>query len=648
MNDQNDDSLRAVLQTHKILVDTCFLLHNGFETFLVGHQDIFSTNRILVPQTVLRELNTLRSRKPELAARIDRVLEVLKQHESLIDVRGEPGDADCTADQVLSRVVEQHIGRVNLLVLTNDRTLAEWIYQKKRAPCFRTRTSLLIAHFPHGARSPKIWRPSSLRNAGSEPQALRSKTSLQDLPPSRSRGGWAVKPFAVATQLAPDLEKPLSPAISLSQGAVVRTASGTKVLLSHELASGGEGVVFRTDQPGLVCKIYHPEKLTVGKKNKIELMTTRQIPDPTICWPKEAVYDVQGMFRGFLMPEARGEPLARGLFIPKLWLQKHPDWTRRESVALALTILEKINNLHEINVLLGDINPFNILVVDEDTVYFVDCDSYQVEGYPCPVGSINFVAPELQGKDFRQCLRTLEHELFAIATLLFMIMIPGKSPYSHQGGTDGAENIRKMHFPYPFKTRRAKNIAMGPWRFCWSHLSPKLKEAFYHSFHRDYRDFPRVKVEEWIALFKQYKRILENPFKVFRGPHPQVGCFDLDILPQNYFYIEKDGEILPKPLPPEGKTDLMLQQEAMVGAAQGSASNSYRQRPVVYARSQAPKRKRAQRPSTSVSQQPKSGWGWAIGGAIGGALVGSAFGPVGMLVGALVGGAVGHSLDDNS
>lgn len=648
MHNGSHDDLRTILQTHKILVDTCFLLHEGFDTFLIGHQDIFSTNRILVPQTVLRELIALRSKKPELAARIDHVLEVLKKHESLIDVRGEPGDADCPADQVLSRVVEQHLGRVNLLLLTNDRALAEWVYEKKRAPCFQTRTSLLVAYFPRGGRSPRIWRPSELRVAGYVAPPGTSNISPHHVRPFRSPRRWAVKPFAVATQLAPDLEKPLSSGISLSQGAVVRTAGGTKVLLSHELASGGEGVVFRTDQPGLVCKIYHPQKLTVGKKNKIELMTTRQIPDPTVCWPKEAVYDLQGVFRGFLMPEARGEPLARGLFIPKPWLQKHPNWTRRESVALALAILEKINNLHKINVLLGDINPFNILVVDENTVYFVDCDSYQVEGYPCPVGSINFIAPELQGKDLRQCLRTLEHELFAVATLLFMIMVPGKSPYSHQGGTDGAENIRKMHFPYPFRTRRAENIAMGPWRFCWSHLSPELKEAFYHSFHQEYRGFPRVKVEQWIALFRQYKKILDNPVKVFRGPRPQVGRFDLDILPQNYFYIEKDGEILPRALPPEGKTDLILQQEYMVRAAQETAGKVYRPRPIVYAQSQVARTKAARRPAARVVQQGKVGWGWAIGGAIGGALVGSAFGPVGMLVGALIGGVVAHTLDDNS
>jgi len=638
MDDTKPDDLKRVLRTHKVLADTSFLLQEGFASFIYQYRETLSSNPILVPSRVLEELNALRRKKPTLATRIDATLKLLKENQSLIDIRGEPSDSNCTADQVISRVVEQHIGRVDLLILTNDRALANWIYGKKRSPCFRTNSSLLVAFFPRGATSPKIWRDTKGTFTVRSPK-------LTD--------GWCVTPFAPPTAVAPNLETPLACTIRLSPGDFVHTRDGTKVLLAAELASGGEGTVFQTNQTGLVCKIYHERKLTVGKKNKVELMTTRQIPDSTICWPKEPVYDADGVFRGFLMPHARGEPLARGLFIPKAWQEKHPEWTRRESVRLALTILRKIKNLHAINVLLGDINPFNILVVDPDTAYFVDCDSYQVEGFPCPVGSINFVAPEIQGKDFREFLRTVEHELFAVATLLFMIMVPGKSPYSHQGGTDGADNIRKMHFPYPFKERRAENIAMGPWRFCWSHLSPKLKEAFYRSFHRDYRNYSRITVDEWISLFEEYKRILDNPEKVFRGPRPQVGRFDLDILPQNYFYMEKDGKVVPRSLPPDGKTDLILQQEFMVSTAlrdfcrtktQGARSVPSRPR----TRSQYAKSIRHPQARPPVQQQKQTGWGYKVGGAIVGAVVGSFVGPGGMLLGAIIGGTIGHFIDQDN
>ena len=99
------------------------------------------------------------------------------------------------------------------------------------------------------------------------------------------------------------------------------------------------------------------------------------------------------------------------------------------------------------NIIIGDINPLNILVKSPTEVYFVDTDSYQVENYPCPVGTIEFTPPELQGKNYETFLRSFENEYFAIATLVFMILLPGKSPYTQQGGGDPAANIRAMEFP---------------------------------------------------------------------------------------------------------------------------------------------------------------------------------------------------------
>ena len=256
------------------------------------------------------------------------------------------------------------------------------------------------------------------------------------------------------------------------------------------------------------------------------------------------------------MPRASGEPLGHGLFIPTVWLSKQPNWTRKDSVRLAISILEGIEYLHRMKVLLGDINPMNILVRDANGVFFVDCDSYQVEGFPCPVGSINFVAPEIQGQDFTRFLRTPEHELFAVATLVFMIMMPGKPPYSHQGGADGAANIKKMHFPYPLGEKASREAPEGAWRFCWSHLNRALKEAFYSSFDSASQGQPRVKVSDWLQLFKNYEFTLSKIANVFTGPKPAVG-YDLCLLPQNKrYWQDDDGVVRPYPIPQDGETDL--------------------------------------------------------------------------------------------
>lgn len=202
------------------------------------------------------------------------------------------------------------------------------------------------------------------------------------------------------------------------------------------------------------------------------------------------------------MPKASGRELGKTLFIKDLFLKYFPNWTKRETIILCLNILDKIKFLHSKNVILGDINPANILIVSPKEIYFVDTDSYQIENFPCPVGTINFTAPEIQRRNFVEFLRTKENENFALATLLFMIMLPGKPPYSQIDGGDQVSNIIDGNFSYPLGEDTNKKAPEGPWRFMWSHLLFKLKEAFYNTFKMGGSHFEkRLDADEWIKLF---------------------------------------------------------------------------------------------------------------------------------------------------
>jgi DNA-binding helix-hairpin-helix protein with protein kinase domain len=144
------------------------------------------------------------------------------------------------------------------------------------------------------------------------------------------------------------------------------------------------------------------------------------------------VRDPDGRFVGILMDRAEGVDLQRALFVKPLLEKTFPHWTRRNLVDLALDVVQKVRELHRRNVLLGDLNPRNILADPQGRAWFVDLDSCQVGGYPCPVGTPTFTPPEIQGRDFKTFLRTPEQEQFALATLIFMILLPGKPPYSHR------------------------------------------------------------------------------------------------------------------------------------------------------------------------------------------------------------------------
>ena len=163
--------------------------------------------------------------------------------------------------------------------------------------------------------------------------------------------------------------------------------------------------------------------------------------------------------------------------------------------------------MHQNNILLGDINLTNILIdIKKCKSFFVDTDSYQFDKYRCNVGSIAFTAPEIQNKNFKTFERTIEHENFAVATLLFILLHCGQRPYSLLGGSTTQKNIANQNFVYPYEQSITNLAPKGIYENMWNMLSPSLKRAFYDCF----KNGNRPSVESWIELFKEYLTDLEN------------------------------------------------------------------------------------------------------------------------------------------
>lgn len=312
----------------------------------------------------------------------------------------------------------------------------------------------------------------------------------------------------------------------------VRNGKTKKIHLCDEIGKGGEGSVYRTELQGYVAKIYKPEKITRLRYEKIKLMLTKDIDCEGVCFPLAMILNQRDEFVGYLMKAASGRDLGKSVFMPILLKKYFPRWNKIDTVQLCVTILKKLKYLHDRNVILGDINPYNILVVSPTEIYFVDTDSYQVEGFICPVGMPLFTAPELQNQK-EYGLRTLGNENFAVATLLFMIMHPGKPPYAMQDGVGIKENIISGEFSYPLGERKTGKVPKGPWRYCWSHLTYQIKSTFYETFWRDgtlHGEKKRPGTGAWLRLFEYYLDLLksgkmaaqdEESLKIF--PHASSG-----------------------------------------------------------------------------------------------------------------------------
>ncbi|PNC05904.1 hypothetical protein [Akkermansia muciniphila] len=294
---------------------------------------------------------------------------------------------------------------------------------------------------------------------------------------------------------------------------VLFSGRGKRIVLGKLIAEGGEGSVFTAHAASaspLVAKLYHPNQRMRWREQKLRLMCSRPIRSP---W-REILYDELRRFVGVLMPRADGVPLGAFAFHAELLQKQFPSWTRYDLTRLCLNLSESVHTLHRYGVVLGDLHPGNVMVSPDGSVCWVDADSFQIEDYPCSVGTEQFRAPELHG-NFGDFLRTRSHDAYALSVLLFMTLALGLSPFARQGSEeDMLESVGKGVLPYPFASYKPPTGFYPPdtpGRYVWSYLPRKLRDALGHNFtcvqRRDLR--PRVIPGYLARCLQQYLRDME-------------------------------------------------------------------------------------------------------------------------------------------
>lgn len=339
------------------------------------------------------------------------------------------------------------------------------------------------------------------------PKSKRAQETYSAKPQSAAKA----RPFKRVSSITEPRGLATQPLTIPAEGDHIMIGSNSQSIeLGRQIGAGGEGQVFELVGDSRVAKIYHADQLTANRIAKLDLMASRAVSRKEVCWPEQLVYSLDKCAVGYVMQRAHGYPLQKSVFVKPLLLERFPNWRRENLVNTCIALLEHLQYLHSLNVLVGDINPMNVLVHgDGNEVFIVDADSFQVEGFPCPVGTVNFSPSQLQNVNFKSILRSKDDELFAIATMLFMILVPGKPPYSQQGGESPEKNIIEANFPYPLgDDHKSKNVSPGPWRYIWSHLPYRLKELF----HKAFRENQRIVIDEWLAALRAYKNDISKEY----------------------------------------------------------------------------------------------------------------------------------------
>lgn len=508
---RKEDYARNIMESYtkewRIFMDTCSILHFAVDKFWMNIIPLLRQYqaKIIIPLRAIEELekHSKNTEKTELATNSRNTLKLLQQliNAGFVEIRGEK--TDNFVDNVFQVVFTKFRMTNKLLLITQDNNLAKDILALNGNKSVKANPVNVKRINQYGFLSGFYWDENAERGERSKPQITNYANEESCVDPDSV--------FRVCKSVTTLEDVPMRVSYIPREEDIVYTPRGS-IRLLKEVAAGGEGIIYTTDTP-YVAKIYKKENNTKRKYEKIKLMLTKPIDCEGVCSPIEALYNSSKEFVGYLMPKASGKELQKSIFIKPLFIKNFPSWKKRDTVELCITIMEKIKYLHDRNIIMGDINPANILVVSPKEVYFVDTDSYQIEDFPCPVGTNNYTAPEIQRKHFSDFLRTIGNENFAVATLLFMIMLPGKPPYSQQGGEDPIANIIKMDFSYPFGESSNKKTPDGPWRYIWSHLTYDLKNAFYNTFRCDGEnstECKRLTVDDWLPIFRHYLELLDS------------------------------------------------------------------------------------------------------------------------------------------
>jgi DNA-binding helix-hairpin-helix protein with protein kinase domain len=291
------------------------------------------------------------------------------------------------------------------------------------------------------------------------------------------------------------------------------TLTGTsrgRITLGKELARGGEGKIHELQgDPKALVKIYL-QPLSKEKIAKLEAMVANvgKVGPGLAAWPSELVKS-SGSVVGFIMNRVRDKQDAHHLYSPKSRAAAFPEANFKFLVHVAANLANAFGAIHELGVVIGDVNHGSTLVGADGTVSLIDCDSFQFHDgaklHTCDVGSPLYLPPELQNQPLRGRRRDLASDHFGLATLLFHILFMGRHPFA--GVYSGPEDmpiekaIAQSRFAYGQNGERLR-MKRPPGTLKLETHGPDIALLFERAFGPPLPASPRPTPREWAGALK--------------------------------------------------------------------------------------------------------------------------------------------------
>lgn len=298
----------------------------------------------------------------------------------------------------------------------------------------------------------------------------------------------------------------------------LRDDQGRDVALGPKLGEGGEGAVYKlVANDRMAVKIYnkdmHPDRV-----QKIQILSHMDgdALDRYVARPLGLVRDDKNKPRGLIMPVVGGADDIHYLYNTGSRRKKFPTATWAFLVHVATNVARAFASVHQLGLVIGDVNPGSVLVLPDGTVRLIDVDSFQVpvsgaRPLLCTVAVPMFLPPELHGAQLDSTVRTANHDAFGLAVMLFHLLALGRHPYAGVFRGHGEMSLEKAvsesRFAYG---RRAGELGMSkpPGSIDLEALSPEIAALFESAFARPRNAMSRPSAVQWLnALAKLQKNL---------------------------------------------------------------------------------------------------------------------------------------------
>jgi DNA-binding helix-hairpin-helix protein with protein kinase domain len=306
--------------------------------------------------------------------------------------------------------------------------------------------------------------------------------------------------------------------IEASKSLVFRSSDGL-IELGKLIGEGGEGTVYTVKSNGLpssapvpsaseledaariedaghepkalLAKIYKSDRYLATERQEKKIRALCRMQNDRLrragAWPTDILCDDRDRVVGFTMEHLAGwEPLY-SVYQVKTRVQLMPgsDWSFLVRVARNLATC--VHFVHDAGLVIGDLNESNVLVSGNAMTKLIDVDSFQVpvdgEILTVDVGKPELTPPELQGRGLDGRIRAPDHDLFALAVLLFQILVFGRHPFAGRPRDDAERTLEQCIKAgyYVFTERREIPVAPPP-ALALTFLPPDIRQMFEDAF----------------------------------------------------------------------------------------------------------------------------------------------------------------------